>query len=200
MVKEEEKRLISDILSGNQHSGESADQLIMMYTPMMNKLVNDAVALFPWARIYREDLLQEARIAFYRLVFLYDESRKVKFSTFVYFCLRRSIRGNIRKYYRRSPEMFCAEYSETYEINKVPVRSSIDYQSPEFIYRYNTGKEEYQKIIDGLSELHSRVFDMYLDDYSYREIAVEMDIDCKKVDNIIAGIKRKLRNQIIDLF
>jgi len=197
--REKEVLLLSDIIFNKTESSDSADELIRMYTPMMNRLVSDAIGLFPWAKIYREDLLQEARISFYKLVFAYDDTKEVKFSTFVYFCLRRSIRGNIKQYYRKHPEMFCAEYSEQYEIAERTNKVSIDYQSPDYIYKYNVSKEKYNRVMNELPELYSTIFDLYLEDYSYKEIAEKVNVKYKKVDNVIASIKRKLKTQIIDL-
>jgi RNA polymerase sporulation-specific sigma factor len=197
--REKEIELISDIILDSKTSSESADDLIIMYTPLLSRLVSDAIGLFPWAKVYREDLLQEARISFYKLIFLYDDSKEVKFSTFVYFCLRRSIRGNIKQYYRRYPETFCAEYSEQYEIGARINKGSIDYQTPEYLFKYNLSKDKYNQFISELSELNLNIFNLYLEDYTYKEIAGKLNINYKKVDNVIAATKRNLKAQIIDL-
>lgn len=135
-----------------------------------------------------DDLIQEATLGFYSAIQVYD-FKSSSFSTFCYVCIRRMLVALVRKSTNKSsiPKSFVV-YSEE-ELMKVPST-----ESPEQIF---IAKEEYyrlkEKIVTELSEAERKILSEYLKGKDYTEIANDLNISRKTVDNALQRTRKKLR-------
>ncbi len=144
-----------------------------------------------------DDLYQEGLIGLYKAVMLYDPERS-SFSTFVYLCMKRSIISAYKSFKKSNPE--------------ITAPLSDDFSDPEdeelyagFVYSDNSSNPEslfidketteqlFEKIDKLLSPLENKVLRSYLADKSYDDIADELKISKKSVDNALLRIRNKLK-------
>ena len=70
-------------------------------------------------------------------------------------------------------------------------------QSPEdLVLARESKKELYNAFTSCLSKLELQVLDLYLEGYSYREIAFKLNKESKAVDNAVQRIRRKLAKNL----
>ena len=151
----------------------------------------------------REDLIQEGMIGLFDAVTSYKDDRNATFATFAARCIR--------------SRMIKAVVSGNKEGN-IPLNTSISLESEDgedMLYRRSTEgndsvhnggdpekivmSKEYmritiEKIRGSLSELERKVFDLFLEGLNYREIADELDMSPKSVDNALHRIMTKVKN------
>ena len=133
-----------------------------------------------------EDLTQDGMLAFYEAVDSFDLSRGTKFSSYADVCVSNRIRTAAAK--------LAVINSNCSDIDAEEADIPVSDVSPENICM----EKENFKIINNeitaiLAPLEVKVFRLYLDGVSYREIAEKLDIPEKSVDNAVFRIRRKLK-------
>lgn len=120
-----------------------------------------------------QDLVQEGMIALIRAKRTYDESQGVKFETYASICIRNRVIDLIRKY---------GNAPVTHEI--------IETQSEDGFDRIER-EEILARVLSACSELERRIFELYMQGYSYRETSGKLIISTKKIDNTMQKIKKE---------
>ena len=151
-------------------------------------IIDGIVSRYYDCGIDRDDLFQDATVALLSAINDFDAD-KSSFTTFVTICITRAINDVIRasNAKRRVPEKMLT-----------PLEDVIltDEASPEQIL---IEKESYRLLTDNikvdLSALEYRVLCEYLSDKTYADIAAELDISLKSVDNTLRRIRNKLKNK-----
>lgn len=134
-----------------------------------------------------EDAVQEATFALYSAVKSFDE-KKSSFSAFASVCIERAVIAHLRKdtLQRNIPRGLITPIEDV----EIKVETS-----PESIF---IEKEAYEALADNirleLSNMEYRVLQLFLDGQSYRQIAKAMNISEKSVDNALARIRKKIKN------
>lgn len=158
--------------------------IIERYTP----LIKSCVSKFRDSGIDSDDLFQEATLALCSAIKAFD-SKKASFSAFASLCISRALNDVIRatNAKRRVPENMLTP------IDDVVLTDGI---SPETIL---IEKESYLRLTDNirleLSNLEYKVLCSFLADKSYADIAKELNITAKSVDNTLRRIRTKLKNK-----
>lgn len=135
-----------------------------------------------------EDSVQEATIALYSAVGNYDR-KKSSFATFASLCIKRSVISALRSSRRRKdiPDELLSPFEDT-------VLTEAD--SPEKIF---FDRENYRELADSirleLSGLEFKVLQLYLSGKKYIDIANELSISEKSVDNALLRIRKKLKDK-----
>jgi len=138
-----------------------------------------------------EDLIQEGMLGLLSAIRGFDEARGVKFETFAELCVRRRIISAVR-----------ASASRHSERGDVPLDSQLLTES-EFHGAYLRSPEELviarervreitDSIGDSLSKYESTVLGLYLDGFTYGEMAKKLNKPYKSVENAISRIRKKL--------
>jgi RNA polymerase sigma factor, sigma-70 family len=167
-----------------------------MYNPLINSMV------YKYYRIVKEsgypadedDLRQEAVIALYKAAMTYEsENGKVTFGLYAKICIRNKLTSILRKAEKSSEtNIYESESFLKYDTDEKLPELELD---PEELF---IAQESYKDLLDQISKIltyyEKRVFDMYVDGKTYREIALLLDRSEKSVDNAIYRIKAKLRN------
>ncbi len=153
----------------------------------------------------QEDLLQEGLIGLMKAIKNFDQSKDVKFSTFVNLCVTRQMMTAIKIANRDKNSILNNAYSlnkishtvndEEYELLDMVIDNSI--LSPEDIYISEEGVKRIMGIIEeNLSTFEKDVLSHYLDGENYVDIAEIFGKDKKAIDNALQRIRKKLEKFI----
>ena len=138
----------------------------------------------PWTN--SDDLFQEGLVGLLKAVRTYDGVSSA-FSTYASSCIGHSVISAVRKYRRQSAASIPLD--ETAQDSAMGSASSPE---TEFIDRESSALL-YARVLSGLSAFERTVFELYLSDYSYMEIASRVGKPEKSVANAISRARRKLR-------
>ncbi len=130
----------------------------------------------------REDLIQEGMIGLFSAITTYDKSRGIKISTYAIVCIKNRINNTINSMWKRNRKENGGKDVEEITTDETP--------EDDMILREMTDKIE--NAVISLGRLEKDVLELYLSKKTYRQIAKELDISTKKVDNIMMKIKTRL--------
>lgn len=136
----------------------------------------------------KEDLLQVGTIGLLNAIRKFNPDGGASFSTFAYGCIRNSMLDEIRKSRR------IAQADEL----EIPLPEGLrSGQSPEADYIQNeTATLLADAISQVLNDTELAVLKLYLQAMSYEQIAGQLGIEKKKVDNTIQAARKKIRKLI----
>lgn len=180
---------IKQIQSGD---GDSFSALALIYKPLMVSLVGKAYgdgSIF--GDIGFEDLMQEASLALYSAAVNYDIGQsEVTFGLYAKICIKNRLITLRRRCVSRKNRQKRAEREQR-------TAQRTDRLSEPFVRNRSIDASELAKTADQvLSGLEKRVFALYADGLSYKEIAADLQLSEKSVDNAIYRIKCKLKKFI----
>jgi len=130
-----------------------------------------------------EDFISEGFLALLNAIRTYDED-KGAFSAYANACIDNRMKNALGKARRT---LFLSE-----EFDPALIRE----QSPgaeELVIEKESREEALKKIKRLLSEREYKVFEMYLNSFSYRQIAARLNISIKSVDNSLSRARAKLK-------
>lgn len=137
-----------------------------------------------------DDILNEARVGMWEASLSWRPDGGSKWTTYAIMCARRKImdlvtRANTQKH------SFLRYYTE--------LESSGAYSIPEKSYECSDSKQVLANLLKyvELTDLEQTVLNLKLLDHGYKEIANELNISYKTVDNAVQRILKKLRNVLI---
>lgn len=147
-----------------------------------------------------EDLVQEGMIGLYRAVCDYDPEKAASFRSFAELCITRRILSAIKRATRKKHAPLNSYvslnqpmFTENEDATLFDTMPSLRVVDPE---EELIGREEYERILtyltDNLSPLEQTVLNLYLNGFSYQQIAVRLNRAPKSIDNALQRIKHKL--------
>ena len=132
----------------------------------------------------REDLFQEGLVGLLKAVRTYDGCSSA-FATYASSCIKHSIISALRSYSHSDGKLVpLDEESEALISESSPESDFIDRESSSILY---------DRIFSELSLYEKSVFELYLCDLSYAEIAGKLGKTEKGIANAICRIRRKLK-------
>lgn len=196
----DERKMLAAAAKGD---ADALTDLIVRYTPMLRRLV----APFYIAGADRDDLLQEAILAFIKAVNRYEEGKGAAFSSFAYAVAKKRILDVVKlsKGKKYSPLNDAASITSEYRDGEGDggyPDDAADERTPIDLYieeEREIGLSEALRSV--LGEREREVLELYLAGNSYNEIGGKLGISPKTVDNTLTRIKKKLRDkkEIFDL-
>ncbi|MCL2076954.1 MAG: sigma-70 family RNA polymerase sigma factor [Oscillospiraceae bacterium] len=132
-----------------------------------------------------EDFISEGFLAFLNAIRTYDE-QKGAFSAYANACIDNRMKNALGK--ARRTIILSEEFDP----------ALIKEQSPgadDLVIEKETREEILKKISKALSRREFEVFEMYLNSFSYKQIAASMSISVKSVDNALSRARAKLKEQ-----
>lgn len=133
-----------------------------------------------------DDLFQEGLVGLLKAVRTYDGVSSA-FSTYASSCIGHSVLSAVRRYRRQSA--VSVPLDETAQDTAV---ASVSSPESELVDRESSALL-YARVLSGLSPFERAVFELYLSDYSYAEIASRIGKPEKSIANAICRARRKLR-------
>lgn len=150
----------------------------------------------------RDDLIQEGMLGLFSAVKAYDKNREASFKTFASLC----ISHRIIKLFERSDNIkgssniFISLDDSSINAEKLIAEylpSGENDTDPEELYICKENISSLKKrITDMLSKKEKQVFDLYITGESYGDIAKQLGITVKSVDNAIQRIRTKINKRI----
>lgn len=184
-TKEEINELVLAVKNGDQ---KAFVLLLQQYSPLIEASVN----MFCSDEIPtndKEDLRQEASVAFYNSVLTYDlEQSEVELGLYAKICMRHALISHIRIAKRIPTDI--QELSENLisdEPNEDPTSRLLEEERLSFLFKI---------IRNTLSKYEYKVWELYLSGCSTPEIAKKLNTDSKSISNAIYRIRAKLRESL----
>ncbi|HEX2937639.1 MAG TPA: sigma-70 family RNA polymerase sigma factor [Ruminiclostridium sp.] len=138
--------------------------------------------LFKYCDVDNDDLVQEGSIGLVSAVKCFRSDAGASFKTYACLCIKRQILSAARNARREKTLSF----SEVEEIPK-----SVANPEDVVIMRESISSVK-NALIYGFSPFERKLFTLYIEGFSYKSIAKELQICTKKVDNSLQYIKRRL--------
>ena len=179
---------------------ESFEELYRRYQKVIWGIIHSLVRPPIPHEISLEDLHQEGSIGFTKAIHQFDESRGFQFSTFARVCIEREVRSALRKLRSDSYRVLSQAKSLDMDVtddHHVQLIDTIDQWKPEFdpVYMMQVAwaVDQIPLIRENLPDIQWDIYTMSQLGYSYREIATQLGVREKDVDNTIQKIRKKLR-------
>ena len=144
-----------------------------------------------------EDLIQEGMIGLFSAIGDYNISSDVTFYHFAQMCIDRqmikAIEASNRK--KHSPlNAYVSLYDEDGAEREEPAFTTDD--PAEIVIEAEENLDLIDRLKKALSPMEKQVFELYMQDYDYREIAAKLGKTEKSVDNTLTRIKSKAKELI----
>lgn len=147
-----------------------------------------------------DDILQEGMIGLYKAIMGYNQDKNDNFSSFASMCIHHQIQNAVKvaNSKKNLPLNDYISISIDGKVNQGEDSPKIMLQANDKgVEQISLDKENinifYKNLQKQLSALQYKILVMYLNGYSYSEIAKANNISNKNVDNQIQAIKRKLK-------
>lgn len=170
---------------------EALECVLRKYEPLFRKLAYSFAFKYKKIGLDVEDIIQQCRIIFCKAVDLYDQNNDVLFYTFLLLCLKRGIISYVKR---------CSSESD---INYMDYEKydNLDYFASSYdAYENYIDYEDQYSIIEfknSLKFLDAQIFELRYNGFSYKDIASLLEIEEKKVDNILFKIRKKLEKYFL---
>ena len=162
------------------------EELLRRYEP----LLASQVAKFSESSttdFLREDLYQEATVAFYHSILAYDtDQTEVEFGPYAKICISNALVSQLRKWKHRPCEPLAESEHENFFIHESedPSESILEQERVQALYLV---------IRNRLSPLEYRIWRYYMSGRTAKEIGTMVGKDEKSVSNAVYRIRKKLR-------
>lgn len=185
--REELYALIRAVSTENSESRQSSfEELLRRYEPLLTSLVAKFLE-DPASVSLREDLYQEATVAFYHSILAYDTDQKeVEFGLYAKICISNALVSQLRKWKNRPCEPLAESEQEHFFIHESedPSESILEQERVQALYLV---------IRNRLSPLEYRIWRCYMSGRTAKEIGGIVGKSEKSVSNAIYRIRKKLR-------
>ena len=182
MTKEQEIKLIKAAQNGDV----DAENAVAVSYMNLAKAIARSLGVMADA----DDLAGYGMLGLMRAIRTYDENGKASFKTYASTCIRNAIVDAMRK-----PSVAAVNIDEV----ALPESMQTAVQDPEDIFIENeTSALLFDAITALLTPVELAVLKLHLECLSYAEIAKELGIEQKKVDNTIYSAKKKIKKLLKD--
>ncbi len=182
-VSSEIETLLRNVKNGKPLSFES---LYGLYTPLIESSALSFCKRFSLAPADADDLKQEAAIALYNAVLAYEPGTGITFGAYAKVCIRNRILSYLRPFHEKLTTESIDDLESHFE--------EISLDTPEQLIINKESLCSLNRRIDGtLTDFEKSVFDLYVGNMSYSDIAKTLSKPAKSIDNAIQRIKAKLR-------
>jgi len=184
-----DNQLIKSALNGN----ENAKELIVK---KHKNLVHSICHKYFIKGADKNDLIQEGMIGLWKAIINFKENNKNDFQEFAGLCIKRQVQTAISRANRKKHNPLNSAVSIYKSINDFSTLENLIFEIDEEIINNIIFKESLIKIKSSLSPLEKKVFNLRTLGYSYQEIAEELNISVKSIDNALTRIKEKIRKYL----
>ena len=148
------------------------------------KIIWTKASIMAASPIDAEDLYQEGMLGLLKAISAFDKSKNVKFSTFAEVCINNKMKTALKKSSRSiasAEELSCDE--------------DVVSENPESIYISKESMKEFNlRMSELLSRRECEIFRMFLRGSTYEQMASQLGISNKSVDNAMQRVRRKLKS------
>ena len=131
-----------------------------------------------------DDLVQEGSMALISAIMTFNNDYGTRFSTYANTCIENRMTNSLSKN-KKEDSYLCHTDDFTHDITNVTPESIL-------LEREKT-QEVYKKITNILSDMEWKVFRLFLTGSTYDQMARQLNIPLKVVDNAMQRVRRKLK-------
>lgn len=170
----------------------SAEEMMTAYKPLVCKIAR---------RYYLEggeldDLIQEGMIGLYKAIKNFDSGKDASFKTFATLCIKRQIQTAVRSANSQKNSAFLQALDDNDKmLGDIPSNRENPEQK---IIAEQSYIQTQQSIQTALSKKEYTILNVFLQGYSYEQIAGFLNISKKSVDNALVRIRAKLSHLLSD--
>ena len=177
------------VMAARNGDDAAYSRLLELYEPLIISIVKNALSFLPpGENEYAEEFRQEADIKFYEAILSYNtEQNNTSFGLYAKICLKNKMISLLRSYSARRK----VAGGDISGVNGPDTMTAPD--PCELIAGEEEAKILLEKAESILSPLEKSVFSLYTDGKKTHEIASELSITKKTVENAVYRIKKKLR-------
>lgn len=179
-LSQSEEALIISAKNGDEYAFAALAELYRQVLELQVKLTNTPISI-------KEDLLQEGLIGLFKAVKSYD-GVSASFATYASRCIRNSIISGLRKYYTQAKTAL--PVADITNEETVPSAEEVHLDSVR-------ARGLYDSVFSALSPYERVVFDMYLSEMSYADIAFVTGKSVKSATNAVYRIRTKLKQIVL---
>ncbi len=173
-------------------NNEDAFEIILnKYNPLIVSIAIKYFYFFPNLGLTKEDFIQEGKIGLYKATKTYKPETSM-FYTLALACINNSMKKLIQQASCGKQKILNNAVSLELLVEN-DINNDYDIQKNKDLANIIIDKEKEKEIIyfkNSLSELNSCIFELKINGFNYKEIAVLLDISLKKVDNCLLSIRR----------
>lgn len=136
-----------------------------------------------------QDMVQEGLLAFLIATKTYDDSGNASFKNYASKCAKNRFNDIAKKAQAKSS----VPKSQIVSINSIEDKTDETQNIEDYVLEREYLKTFIKHLDSMLNSDEKKVFNMYAEGYSYKEIGEKIETSPKKVDNILQKIKKKLR-------
>lgn len=185
---DQEERLL--VKKAKQKDEASIVKLLRKYDPAIKKVSMYFFTKFKNIPLSFDDFKQDATIAFLKAVSTYNEEKNKSLLYFANTCMMNKLTSLVRSERKKDNIISLDETIEDNSSSKVipcsPVTSQEEYEKLAWIRNFR------DTINNILTTEQKGVWELYLQGFSYEEIAEKTGLTKKKVDNTILACKKKI--------
>lgn len=188
----------------SEHSEEAMNILYNKYKHIIDKIVNKYMK-FTYNNnkgIDKNDLSQEAMIAFENAIKSYNDNNEASFYTFATICIDRALKTYLKRQDHAKNKILNESISFNFQTDNDNDNDLLNYiidekYNPEnsLLHFENASELDYQ-IKDKLTHLESRIYELRTGGMNTNEIALILELDPKIVYNALQRIKHKIKDLV----
>lgn len=153
----------------------------------------------------RDDLTQEGMIGLFKAIRDYQPEKETSFATFAELCISRQLYSAIKSSNRLKNlplNTYISIYAPAYTLENGEEDGSfmldqsldsLEMSPEEILINRETAQNAKENLLQQLSKMERRVFELYMEGLTYQEIAQQMDKEPKSIDNALQRIKNKVK-------
>jgi len=196
------------ILEAKNGVDEAYIKLHELYLPLIESMTGKYMTLGGLSKEEGDDMRQETELAFYRALMSYNTYQdKVSFGLYAKICIGNRLVSYLRKFHTEKGNSLSQGYiseSEIHELsfdefdeNNIAVYSDEGRSPLDYVIRDETSADIRRIISDELTVYEKKVFNLYVQGRSAKEIALSVGRSEKSVSNAIYRIRAKIRNLLL---
>lgn len=184
----------------SENSEDAYSLMIDKYQPLIRKYADYYMRRYKSYGIEVDELIQEGTIGLINAINSYMNQDKCIFYTFANLIIRREMSRYIKKNMRNKHLVLTNAISMAEEIGVDDLLIEETLYKEEGLVEFLSEEQYYSTLLYKfkyeLSDIQSMIYELRLNNFSNKEIAVLLDITYKNVDNSIRLIKNKFKNYI----
>ena len=161
------------------------------YFPIIRSIASSFYDIYKNSGYDYDDFVQEGMIGFQKALVSYDENKGSLFYTFVIVCIRRHLISFTRKISRSYKDLSFFPIGEGDEVNIPDTSSNLELIMDEYEIQHI-----YMDIIYNASLLEGAILELKINDFTYREISVLLDIPLSSVEFKSRRVRKTLKNKL----
>ena len=184
----------------NQRSACSLELIMGYYRRLVWKRAHEAMSDRSLEGVDVDDFFQEGSIGFYQSLYGFRIDKNVGLAFYINLCVGSSIKTHLRKFRTISYRLINSKNSLDLHISEDDSLTLMDTIACDQFNSCPANMATYEEIntirmqyVASLPVLQQNIFEHHEMGFSYKEIADQLDISAKDVDNTIQKIRRRVK-------